>query len=82
MPVYEVRRRMVLFTATVTAANETEARFLARDAWQQDAAIASLTADVKRVPGLEVYDRERDEREPEGDRDSEVGARWGSRGES
>lgn len=46
MPVYEVHRRTVLTVATVTAANETEARFLARDAWQQDAAIAALAADV------------------------------------
>ena len=50
MPVYEVRRRTVLAVATVTAANETEARFLARDVWQQDAAIAALAADVTRQP--------------------------------
>lgn len=50
MPLYEVRRRTVLASATVTAANETEARCLARDAWQQDAALAALGADVLRVP--------------------------------
>lgn len=50
MPLYEVRRRTVLASATVTAANETEARCLARDAWQQDAAIASLSADVTCIP--------------------------------
>lgn len=60
MPVYEVRRRTVLQTATVTAANETEARTLARDVFQQDAAIAALAADVTRQPYLEPYDRERD----------------------
>ena len=46
--------------AVVTAANETEARILARDAFQQDAAIAALAADVTRQPHLEPYDRERD----------------------
>lgn len=62
MPTYEVRRRTVMATAIVTAANETEARFLARDAFQQDAAIAALAADVTRQPHLEPYDRERDNR--------------------
>lgn len=52
MPVYEVRHRTVLAVATVTAANETEARFLARDVWLHAAAIAALAADVVRVPNL------------------------------
>lgn len=60
MPTYEVRRRTVMATAVVTAANETEARVLARDAFQQDAAIAALAADVTRQPHLEPYDQERD----------------------
>ena len=60
MPTYEVRRRTVMATAVVTAANETEARVLARDAFQQDAAIAALAADVVRQPHLEPYDQERD----------------------
>ena len=50
MPRYEVRRRTVLTVSVVDAANEAEARFLARDAWQQDAAIAALAADVTRQP--------------------------------
>ena len=62
MPTYEVRRRTVMATAVVTAANETEARCLARDAFQQDAAIAALAADVTRQPHLEPYDQERDDR--------------------
>ena len=49
MPTYEVRRRHVLTSSVVTAANETEARLLARDIWQQDAAIAALAADVIRA---------------------------------
>lgn len=60
MPTYEVRRRTVMAAAVVTAANETEARVLARDAFQQDAAIAALAADVIRQPHLEPYDQERD----------------------
>lgn len=47
---FEVRRRTVLTVSVVDAANETEARFLARDAWQTDAAIAALAADVTRQP--------------------------------
>lgn len=62
MPTYEVRRRTVMAVAIVTAANETEARFLARDAFQDDAAIAALAADVTRQPHLEPYDQERDNR--------------------
>lgn len=62
MPTYKVRRRTVLACAVVTAANETEARVLARDAFQQDAAIAALAADVTRQPHLEPYDQERDGR--------------------
>ena len=50
MPRYEVRRRTVLTFSVVDAANEAEARFLARDAWQRDAAIAALAADVTRQP--------------------------------
>ena len=61
MPTYEVRRRTVMACAVVTAANETEARVLARDAFQQDAAIAALAADVTRQPHLEPYDQERDD---------------------
>ena len=61
MPVFEVRRRTVLTCTTVTAANETEARFLARDVWQQDAAIAALAADVVRVPNLDPMDSYLDE---------------------
>ena len=75
MPTYEVRRRTVLAVATVTAANETEARFLARDVWQQDAAIAALAADVLRVPHFDPMDELLDAQselrylETEGDRD-------------
>lgn len=78
MPTYEVRRRTVMATAVVTAANETEARILARDAFQQDAAIAALAADVTRQPHLEPYDQERDTlwEQHSGDRDSEVAVRW------
>lgn len=61
MPTYEVRRRTVMATAVVTAANETEARVLARDAFQQDAAIAALAGVVTRQPHLEPYDQERDD---------------------
>lgn len=50
MPEYQVERRTVMTYSVVTAANETEARFLARDIWQTDAAIAALAADVKRLP--------------------------------
>ena len=50
MPRYEVRRRTVVTTSVVEARNETEARTKARDVWQQDAAIASLFADVHRQP--------------------------------
>lgn len=50
MPTYQVERRTVMTYSVVEAANETEARFLARDVWQQDAAIAALAADVKRLP--------------------------------
>ena len=50
MPLYEVRRRTVLASSVVCAQNETEARFKARDVWQQDAAIAALAADVTRQP--------------------------------
>ena len=50
MPDYQVERRTVMTYSVVTAANETEARFLARDIWQTDAAIAALAADVKRLP--------------------------------
>lgn len=57
MPLYEVRRRTVLSSSLVSAQSETEARFKARDVWQQDAAIASLSADV-------VYVSEETEREP------------------
>ena len=47
---YEVRRRTVLFSSVVEADSEMEARIKARDLWQQDAAIASLSADVLRQP--------------------------------
>ena len=50
MPRFEVRRRTVLTFSVVDAANETEARVLARDAWQRDAAIAARAADVTRQP--------------------------------
>ena len=72
MPVYEVRRRTVLAVATVTAANETEARFLARDVWQQDAAIAALAADVtrQRYEPDDGYDA-RDEQRYDGSTDTE-----------
>ena len=62
MPTYEVRRRTVLTFAVVTAANETEARCLARDAWQQDAAIAALAADVTRRPSIDPADTALDAR--------------------
>lgn len=62
MPRYEVRRRTVLTFSVVDAANESEARFLARDAWQQDAAIAALAADVTRVPNQDPFDKQRDDR--------------------
>ena len=47
---YEVRRRTVLASSVVEADSEMEARIKARDLWQQDAAIASLSADVLRQP--------------------------------
>ncbi len=50
MPLYEVRRRTVLASSAVEAKNETEARFLARDVWVEDAKIAALCADVERLP--------------------------------
>ena len=62
MPTYEVRRRTVLTFSVVTAANETEARCLARDAWQQDAAIAALAADVTRRPNHDPADAALDSR--------------------
>ena len=62
MPTYEVRRRTVLTFSVVTAANETEARCLARDAWQQDAAIAALAADVTRRPNHDSVDAALDSR--------------------
>lgn len=62
MPRYEVRRRTVLTFSVVDAANESEARFLARDAWQQDAAIAALAADVTRVPNQDPFDKQRDDK--------------------
>ena len=72
MPIYEVRRRTVVTTSVVTAANETEARCLARDIWQQDAAIASLTATVDRQPHVDfTRDRESDDRYEENDADRE-----------
>lgn len=46
MPLYEVRRRTVLASSVVEAPDEMQARIKARDVWQQDAAIASLSADV------------------------------------
>ena len=46
MPLYEVRRRTVLASSMVEADSEMEARIKARDVWQQDAAMASLSADV------------------------------------
>ena len=74
MPIYEVRRRTVVTTSVVTAANETEARCLARDIWQQDAAIASLTATVDRQPHVDFSrdrDSERRYEETETDRETE-----------
>ena len=74
MPIYEVRRRTVVTTSVVTAANETEARCLARDIWQQDAAIASLTATVDRQPVVDfTRDAEPEQRyeETEDDRETE-----------
>ena len=67
----------MLASATVTAANETEARTLARDVWQQDAAIAALAADVHRVPHVDPMDAYLDEQselrytETETDRETE-----------
>jgi hypothetical protein len=74
MPVYEVHRHTVVTTAVVTAANEAEARFLARDIWQQDAAIASLSATVQRQPLVDFNrDAESEQRyeETEADRETE-----------
>lgn len=74
MPIYEVRRRTVVTTSVVTAANETEARILARDIWQQDAAIASLSATVQRQPVVDfTRDAESEQRyeETEDDRETE-----------
>lgn len=74
MPVYEVRRHTVVSTSVVTAANETEARCLARDIWQQDAAIASLSATVTRQPHVDfTRDAESEARyeETEDDRETE-----------
>ena len=73
MPIYEVRRRTVVTTSVVTAANETEARCLARDIWQQDAAIASLTATVDRQPHVDFSrDRVSEARYEETDADRET----------
>lgn len=74
MPIYEVRRHTVVTTSVVTAANETEARCLARDIWQQDAAIASLAATVQRQPFVDfTRDAESEARyeETETDRETE-----------
>ena len=74
MPVYEVRRHTVVTTTVVTAANETEARCLARDIWTQDAGIASLSATVTRQPHVDfTRDQESDTRyeETEDDRETE-----------
>lgn len=85
MPTYEVRRRTVLSSSVVTAANETEARFLARDIWQTDAAIAALAADVTRQPfGPDDADDARSEQryeETASDRESEEAMmrRWAPR---
>lgn len=56
MPTYEVRRRTVMSVAIVEAANETEARFAARDAFQTDAAVAALAADVVAWPNVDPAD--------------------------
>ena len=73
MPVYEVRRHTVVTTSVVTAANETEARCLARDIWTQDAGIASLSATVTRQPHVDfTRDTESDARYEETDDDRET----------
>lgn len=56
MPLYDVRRKTVLRSSVVEAVNETEARFKARDVWQQDAAIVSLSAEVVRIAFTEDND--------------------------
>lgn len=79
MPVYEVRRRTVLTYSVVTAANELEARCLARDAWQQDAALSALAADVTRRPNIDTADAVLDARSDDrydADDDSERRAYW------
>lgn len=74
MPTYEVHRHTVVTTAVVTAANETEARCIARDIWQQDAAIASLSATVHRQPHVDFTRDAQSElryEETEADRETE-----------
>lgn len=82
MPLYEVRRRTVLASSVVEADSEMEARIMARDVWQQDAAIASLSADVTRQPpDHEPGDLRSEERYEETDQDRETERRadhrWG-----
>lgn len=73
MPIYEVRRHTVVSTSIVTAANETEARCKARDIWQQDAAIASLSATVQRQPHVDFNrDADSEARYEENDDDRET----------
>lgn len=73
MPTYEVRRHTVVSTSVVQAANELEARCLARDIWQQDAAIASLSATVTRQPVVDFNrDAESEARYEDNDDDRET----------
>lgn len=56
MPTYEVRRLTVMSVAVVEASDEMGARIAARDVWQTDAGIASLTADVIAWPNVDPAD--------------------------
>ena len=75
MPLYEVRRRTVLASSMVEAPDEMQARIKARDVWQQDAAIASLSADVIYITEPDDNGDERSElryEETETDRETEA----------
>ena len=84
MPTYEVRRQTVMSVAIVEAADEMGARIAARDVWQTEAGIASLTADVVAWPNVDPADAVLDARselryeETDADREAERRAdeRW------
>ena len=51
---------------------------LFRSAWQQDAAIAALAADVIREPGLADHRPDPDDRDDGDPREGEFRKRWGA----